>query len=183
MAAVVVVDQAVKWWAWRHIDGVLINSGGYILLGTRVRSWFAAPVGGAVADVLGAALVVGAVLWLVHRPRPGGVLLGGGLVTGGWLSNILDRLGVHNWTAPGSARGVVDFIPDGSPGRSNLADVAIAAGVVLLAVSLVRRRASGPAEPVGVAFRAAAVAVVLAALTLAVLGAVDPGGVHEPGPR
>jgi lipoprotein signal peptidase len=29
---------------------------------------------------------------------------------GGWGSNLLDRLGMHYWTAPGSVRGVVDFI-------------------------------------------------------------------------
>ena len=31
-------------------------------------------------------------------------------MTGGWASNLLDRLGIHYWTAPGSVRGVGDFI-------------------------------------------------------------------------
>jgi len=34
----------------------------------------------------------------------------GALVIGGWSSNLLDRLGMHYWTAPGSVRGAVDFI-------------------------------------------------------------------------
>lgn len=189
ISAVVVVDQVVKWWAWRHIDGVLINSGGYILLGPGIRSWFAGPIGGAIADVIGATLVMTAVLWLSHRRRPAGVLLGGGLISAGWLSNILDRLGLHNWTAPGSARGVVDFIPDGTPGRSNLADAGIALGVLLLVASLVRSRLHGPsfrpppADAISVRSRAAAVLVLLAAITLAVAGALDRTGIHEPGPR
>jgi len=58
IAAVVLADQAAKWWAWRHVDGVLINSGRYILLGPTVRSWFAHPVGGAVFDVVGVAAVI-----------------------------------------------------------------------------------------------------------------------------
>src|SRR6266568_2932576 len=50
---VICTDQAVKWWAWRHVDGSLINSGGYILLGPGIRSWFAGPVSGALSDVIG----------------------------------------------------------------------------------------------------------------------------------
>ena len=143
IAAVVLADQAAKWWAWRHVDGVLINSGGYILLGPTVRSWFAHPVGGAVFDVVGVAALIVAGWWLIRRPRRT-VLLGGGLIIGGWTSNILDRLGLHNWTAPGSARGVVDFVPDGTPGRSNTADLCIAIGSVVLGASLLFRHGERP---------------------------------------
>ena len=183
IAAVVVADQAVKWWAWRHVDGVLINSGGYILLGPAIRSWFAHPVGGAVFDVVGAAgLIVGG-WWLIRRPRPPGVLLGGGLIIGGWTSNILDRLGLHNWTAPGSARGVVDFIPDGTPGRSNTADLCIAIGVVVLGAALVLRHGEPlpPASHRPGARAYVAVLIVLAAvITLAVTSAIDHEGRYEP---
>jgi hypothetical protein len=45
-------------------------------------------------------------------------------MTGGWASNLLDRLGIHYWTAPGSVRGVVDFIHLG-PHYYNVADFII----------------------------------------------------------
>ena len=183
VAAVVVADQAVKWWAWRHIDGVLINSGGYILLGPAVRSWFANPVGGAVFDVLGVVVLIAAGWWLVRRPRPTGVLLGGGLIIGGWTSNILDRLGLHKLTAPGSARGVVDFIPDGTPGRSNTADVCIAVGVVVLLATLVRRHGEPlPTAAHRISVRAwiAVLIALVVVITLAVTSTIGAEGRHEP---
>ncbi len=33
LAAVVVLDQATKWWAWRHVSGAEINPGGDWLVG------------------------------------------------------------------------------------------------------------------------------------------------------
>ena len=140
-AVVIVTDQGTKWWAWRHVDGALINDGGYILLGRGIRSWFAAPVSGAVADVVGLLVVSTAVTWLMRRSRSRLVLIGGALVAAGMLSNILDRRGLRAWTAPGTARGVVDFIPSGGPSRSNIADVWIVVGVVVLVVVLAARRA------------------------------------------
>jgi lipoprotein signal peptidase len=182
IAAVVVADQAVKWWAWRHVDGVLINSGGYILLGPAVRSWFAHPVGGAVFDVVGVAALIVSGWWLIRRPRAPGVLLGGGLIIGGWTSNILDRLGLHNWTAPGSARGVVDFIPDGTPGRSNTADVCIAVGAAVLGATLLLRHREPPPASYRPGARAyvAALIVLAVAITLAVTSAIDHKGRYEP---
>jgi hypothetical protein len=35
-------------------------------------------------------------------------------MVGGWASNLLDRLGLHYWTAPGSVRGAVDFLHIGT---------------------------------------------------------------------
>jgi lipoprotein signal peptidase len=187
IAGVVAGDQLVKWWTWRHVDGVLINSGGYILLGSDIRSWFATPIGGAVADVIGTVALIVAVLWVARRPRPTGVLLGGALIVGGWTSNILDRLGLHNVTAPGSARGVVDFIPDGTPGRSNTADVCIAVGAVLFGYTIVRRRWTGqrgdgnPGRQLpGVRARLVVVIVLLVVIALAVTSALNHDGVHAP---
>lgn len=186
IAAVVVADQAVKWWAWRNVDGVLINSGGYILLGPGVRSWFAHPVGGAVFDVVGTAALIVAWWWLIRRPRPPGVLLGGGLIIGGWAGNILDRLGLHRWTAPGSARGVVDFIPDGTPGRANTADLCIVVGIIVLAATVVLRHG----EPLPPASRhpgprawIVSLIVLAAVITLAVTSAIDNEGRYEPSSR
>jgi len=187
------IDQVVKWLAWRHFDGSLINDGGYILLGPVIRSWFAGPAIGAVADVLGSVLVVLGIGWLLLRRRPLYVLIGGGLASAGWASNLLDRLGMHHWTAPGSARGVVDFIPSGGSSGCNVADLFIAVGTVLLAYATARRHLTEPPRD-GVGPRSAlrpggthpkrrrlvAVLVLLTVLTLAVTSAMNHDGAYSP---
>lgn len=192
-AVVIGMDQAGKWWAWRHLDGSLINSGGYILLGPVVRSWFADPVGGAVAEVIGSVVLIAVVRRLLLRRRPIYVLIGGGMVVAAWVSNILDRLGLHHWTAPGSARGVVDFIPGGGAGRCNVADLWMVAGTLLLGYAVARRRLTGQprdahaprsARRSSLAHRANArivmLIVLLVVITLAVTGAMNHGGGYSP---
>ena len=39
VAAVIVLDQSAKWWAWRHVAGTKINSGGDVLVGHAVSAW------------------------------------------------------------------------------------------------------------------------------------------------
>ncbi|MDT4893180.1 MAG: signal peptidase [Pseudonocardiales bacterium] len=141
--AVIATDQATKWFAWRHLDAAMVNDGGQFWLGHTVRSWFADPTRGAVANVLGTLLIVAGVAWLMRCRRAMPVLVGAGLVAAGWTSNLLDRFGLHRWTAPGGGRGVVDFIPTGGVSRSNIADLWIALGVAVLlgvAISSARRR-------------------------------------------
>lgn len=193
VAVVIAIDQVVKWLAWRRFDGSLINDGGYILLGPVIRSWFAGRASGAVADVLGIVLVAHGIGWLLARRRPLPVLIAGGLFSAGWLSNLLDRLGMHNWTAPGSARGVVDFIPSGGSSRCNVADLSIVAGTLVLGYAVARRRSTDRPRD-GVRPRSAllaggahprrrgilAVIVLLAILTLAVTSAVNHEGVYSP---
>ncbi|GAB3574744.1 hypothetical protein GCM10027445_36110 [Amycolatopsis endophytica] len=53
------------------------------------------------------------------------------LAVAGWASNLLDRLGLHFWTPPGSVRGAVDFIEIGNS-VFDVADFVITAGTVLL---------------------------------------------------
>lgn len=190
-AAVIGTDQAVKWWAWRHFDGSLINSGGYILLGPVIRSWFAGPVSGAVADVLGAVLVIAGVWRLLLCRRARWVLIGGALLAAGWASNLLDRLGGHNWTAPGSARGVVDFIPSGGSSRCNVADLWIVAGALLLGYAVARRRLTNdagitPGSTIHSSGRHPArtrivvLIALLAVITLAITSAMNYDGAYSP---
>ena len=110
IALVVVLDQAAKWWAWRHFSWTKINSGGDVLVGHTIGAWYARPVTGALLDLLDFGLLSIAVSVLARRRATAAVSVPGALMTGGWGSNLLDRLGIHFWTAPGSVRGVVDFM-------------------------------------------------------------------------
>jgi lipoprotein signal peptidase len=114
LAVVAVLDQGMKWWAWRHAPVAIINGGGDPLVGETVSGWYSGPITGALLDLLDFGLLSVAVCVLMRRPRPVAVLVPGALVIGGWSSNLLDRLGMHYWTAPGSVRGAVDFIHLGS---------------------------------------------------------------------
>ncbi len=110
IALVVMLDQAAKWWAWRYVPGARINSGGDLLVGHTIGAWYAGPVTGGLLDLLDVGLLSFAVSVLRHCRPTAAVRVSGALMIGGWASNLLDRLGVHYWTAPGSVRGVVDFI-------------------------------------------------------------------------
>jgi hypothetical protein len=68
---------------------------------------------------------------------------------GGWGSNLLDRLGLHLVTAPGSRRGAVDFLHLGSI-CTNVADVCIVVGTALFLAAVVGRlrRARRPPDRV-----------------------------------
>jgi lipoprotein signal peptidase len=186
---VVVLDQTAKWWAWRHVSRTMINSGGDILVGHTIGAWYASPVTGAVLDLLDFALLSIAVSVLARWRASVAVRVPGALITGGWGSNLLDRLGFHYWTAPGSVRGVVDFIHiDGH--YYNIADFFIISctPLFLLAAGYEGVRAAGRPTAAGAAPRPARsqarvrmqiLAVAGAGLTLVVaLGAANYGGVN-----
>ncbi len=134
VAAVIVLDQAAKWWAWRHASGAEINAGGDLLVGPTVSRWYANPVAGALLDLLDVGVLSLAVATLVRRRRPAVVVVPGALMLGGWASNLLDRLGMHYWTAPGSVRGVVDFI-SAAGSTYNVADCFIVGATPLLVLA------------------------------------------------
>ena len=110
IAAVIVLDQAVKWWAWRHFSWTKINSGGDILVGRMIGEWYAGPVTGALLDLLDFVVLSMAISVLARCRVSAAVTVPGALMIGGWSSNLLDRLGMHYLTAPGSVRGAVDFM-------------------------------------------------------------------------
>jgi lipoprotein signal peptidase len=144
LATVVVLDQATKWWAWRHVPWALINPGGDLLSGSTIGAWYAAPVSGALLDVLDVTLLTTAVLLLTRWRIAASVRIPAILMIGGWSSNVLDRVGLHYWTAPGSARGAVDFIHIGGY-YYNIADFFIigCTPLFLLAVAYQAARAVG----------------------------------------
>lgn len=190
LASVIVADQAAKWWGWRHVPGVKINPGGDLLTGPRVGRWFAEPVPGALLDLLDVGLVIAAVAILARPRRLASVTVCGALMVGGWGSNLLDRLGLHYLTAPGSIRGVVDFISVGAHSY-NLADFFIIGATPLfllaaayLAVRTGDRPAAGAAAPAASILpraRAPVAALAGAGLIMTVaLGAAHQGRLSRP---
>ncbi|MCW2617088.1 MAG: hypothetical protein JWR28_237 [Modestobacter sp.] len=115
LVVVVVVDRTTPWWAWRNDSGAIIDAGSTWPIGRPVSGWFSGLVTGAVLDLLGVGPLSLAGHLLVRRRRRQAVLVAGARMIGGWGSNLLDRLGLHRATAPGSARGAVDPAPNGVP--------------------------------------------------------------------
>jgi lipoprotein signal peptidase len=153
LAAVLLIvtglDQVSKWWAYRHTAWPLVNIGGNLVIGTTLSRWLSYSGPGAVLDLFGALLLALGTYLLLRRPRRRSTTVAGGLFLTGWFSNLLDRLGLHEVTAPGSARGVVDFIFIGTQ-TFNFADISIALGTagLLAAAALKFARARAGAEPV-----------------------------------
>jgi lipoprotein signal peptidase len=135
VAAIAVLDQGFKWWGWQHVPGVRINYGGDDLVPAAVGSWYARPVTGALLDLLDSGLLIVALFVFLRRRRSALVLISGTSIIGGWSSNLLDRVVMHYWTAPGSVRGVVDFIPIGKH-HYNIADLFIINGTPLFILAM-----------------------------------------------
>ena len=108
LAAAVVLDQATKWWGWRHVPRAIINDGSSWFIGRSVSDWFSGPVSGPLLDVVNCVLLSLAGYLQVRRRRRVRVLVVGALMIAGWSSDLLDRLGLHTLTAPGSVRGAVE---------------------------------------------------------------------------
>ncbi|MCD5345828.1 signal peptidase II [Agromyces sp. H3Y2-19a] len=132
---VVVVDQASKWWAVAELgDGTAVpvigdlirfvlvyNPGAAFSIGTE-HTWIFAILAG-----VGAV----AVAWYAWRVRSVGWTIALGLLLGGAVTHLGDRL----FREPGFGRGhVVDFIGYGDWFIGNVADIAIFAGAVMILV-------------------------------------------------
>jgi signal peptidase II len=148
---VVVADQLTKSWAlhhaagYHHVVGTLwftltFNSGAAFGLGQGVT-----PVLEVVAAVLVAVLVVAS--RRASRGAPAAIAVGIGLLLGGAVSNLADRL---FRTIPGHPGAVVDFIDIARVGTHdwwpifNVADAAITIGALTLVVAFSRSRAPVP---------------------------------------
>jgi lipoprotein signal peptidase len=188
MLLVILADQVTKWWAWREVPRAHINFGGNPLVGPVVGGWYAGPVTGAALDLLSSVSLVAAVLILLHRRHPVLLLASAALAIGGWTSNLLDRLGLHHLTAPGSVRGAIDFIPVGKY-FFNVADFFIIGATLVFTLAHVYRWAvrtttevprSRLRMPTPARIAAATGAVALVATVT--LGAAHYGGTtHPPG--
>jgi lipoprotein signal peptidase len=188
LVAVAVLDQGMKWWAWRHASVAIINGGGDPLVGATVSGWYSGRITGALLDLLDFGLLSAAAAVLMRRRRPVGVLVPGALVIGGWSSNLLDRLGLHYWTAPGSARGAVDFIHLGSH-YYNVADFFIIGatplffvGICYLGIRATNRTVGiGPVASIGRIRMRMATRMSVFAGALALIGVVGVGAADDTG--
>lgn len=136
--AVLLVDQLTKLWAVSALSGgervavipplihfrLLYNPGAAFSIGTDATWVFA----------LAAAAAVIGILYVARRLASTGWALALGLMLGGALTHLGDRL----FREPGFARGhVVDFI-DYGPFVGNVADIALACGGVVLVLLSIR---------------------------------------------
>lgn len=192
LATVIVIDQAVKWWAWRHASDPFINYGGNPLTGETVSGWYAGPTTGALLDLLDFGVLSLVVVVLLRCRRPTPVLITGALLVGGWISNLFDRLGMHYLTAPGSVRGAVDFIHIGHRAY-NVADFFILVFtlpfIVTVAASYLRKSAARPVSAGSTTRRRprvrtwawlTAFAATVCLITVVGIGAAHYGGLTEP---
>jgi hypothetical protein len=114
---------------------VRINYGGDLLVPHGFGSLYTRPLTGAVLDLLDSGLLIAVTALFLRRRRSALMLIAGCSMMGGWASDLLDRLVMHYWTAPGSVRGVVDFIPIGRH-YYNLADLFIVGGTPLFVLAV-----------------------------------------------
>jgi signal peptidase II len=132
--AVVAVDQLTKWWALTHLaDGPVHLVGTLDLeLARNTGASFSLFQGRAVLLVPLAGLLVAGLMVMVWRSSSTGRAAIFGLILGGALGNLADRL------FRGDHGAVVDFVALHFWPTFNVADASIVVGCALLVVSLVR---------------------------------------------
>jgi signal peptidase II len=141
-AAVVALDQTTKTLALDRLRGGPIHLAGPLSLALSFNSGVAFSLGTGLTVpiiVIGAVLVV-VLLWFARGSPSYPVALGTGLVLGGALGNLADRI----FRSHGGA--VIDFIHFGFWPTFNVADVAIVVGAVVLVLAFWRRMGGSRAD-------------------------------------
>ena len=134
-AITLVIDQITKVWAVEALDDQRIDVVWKLRLNLVHNTGFAFSAGEGMGPVLGLiALVIAVALWRTRQRMQGAVgLVAIGLVLGGALGNLVDRLLRGEAWLRG---GVVDFIDFRFWPVFNFADMGIVVGVVLMCLSL-----------------------------------------------
>jgi signal peptidase II len=142
-AAVVIVDQLTKWWAVDTLANRTIKLVGPVRLTLSHNTGGAFGLGAGFVPFVALA-VVALVVVLVSVGRAvasPSMAVALGLVTGGAVGNLADRL----FRSPGLLRGaVVDFVDLRWWPVFNMADVAITAGCILLVLASFSREQPAP---------------------------------------
>jgi signal peptidase II len=135
-AVVVLADQVTKTWAVDHVSDRAIHVIWTLRLAVTYNSGAAFSIGQGITPVF-VAVAVGMVVALVviaRRDETIGARVALGLVLGGALGNLTDRVVRHHHGA------VVDFIDFRWWPVFNVADASIVVGAILLALSATSRR-------------------------------------------
>lgn len=141
IASLVVADQLTKHWALNRLSGDrtidLVGSLRFNLAFNRGMAFSQATGAGPVIGALGFVIVIVIVLWL-RRSATGVAAVAAGMIVGGAIGNLIDRL----FRGEAWLRGaVVDFIDLQWFPIFNIADSAISIGAVLMILASFRKPA------------------------------------------
>jgi signal peptidase II len=141
IASIVVADQLTKHWALNRLSGDrtidLVGSLRFNLAFNRGMAFSQATGAGPVIGALGFVIVIVIVLWL-RRSATGVAAVAAGMIVGGAIGNLIDRL----FRGEAWLRGaVVDFIDLQWFPIFNIADSAISIGAVLMILASFRKSA------------------------------------------
>lgn len=146
-AAVIAADQLIKYLVVRHLAGRppvrLIGDFLQLRYATNSGGAFSLLTGAPVFFALMAIVVIGGILYASRRARGLPIAVALGLLLGGAVGNLLDRLLRGDQPLRGE---VVDFVKVGPWPVFNLADSCIVVGGILLALLLGRPERSAGAE-------------------------------------
>ncbi len=136
-------DQASKTWAEDHLAYHSRHVLGPVWFRLTYNSGAAFSLGRGLAPALAilAVLAVVAIFVVTRRASSWTVVIAGGMLAGGALGNLADRVFRDNHGS------VIDFIWTSFWPTFNLADACITIGVVVLAVMLAWQRRPVPSEP------------------------------------
>ncbi len=141
IAVIIASDQLTKHWALNRLSDNrvidLVGSLRFKLAFNKGMAFSQATGAGPVIGALGFVVVVVIVVWL-RRSARGGAALAAGLIVGGAIGNLADRLLRGDAWLRGA---VVDFIDLQWWPVFNVADAAISIGAVLMVVASVRKGA------------------------------------------
>lgn len=134
-AGVVVVDQASKWWAVRTLESRTIDLVWTLRLRLVENTGASFSLGEGLGPLIGLAAIVtiGLLIWTGWRVETWVAAMGVGLVLGGAVGNLLDRV-LRDGGGP-LGGGVVDFIDLQWWPVFNVADAGVVIGAALLLVS------------------------------------------------
>jgi signal peptidase II len=141
IASIVVADQLTKHWALNRLSGDrtidLVGSLRFNLAFNKGMAFSQATGAGPVIGALGFVIVIVIVLWL-RRSATGVAAVAAGMIVGGAIGNLIDRL----FRGEAWLRGaVVDFIDLQWFPIFNIADSAISVGAVLMILASFRKPA------------------------------------------
>ena len=139
IASIVVADQLTKHWALNRLSGDrtidLVGSLRFNLAFNKGMAFSQATGAGPIIGALGFVIVIVMVLWL-RRSATGAAAVAAGMIVGGAIGNLIDRLFRSDAWLRGA---VVDFIDLQWFPIFNIADSAISLGAMLMIVASFRK--------------------------------------------